>query len=77
VRKQRRTGIVTDVDLAGELYKHGYTLSAPNVKGNIRRWVRHFNKVCQAVTKEPGRPLVRRKGKYEIMVRVAVGRSGS
>src|SRR5579885_444110 len=73
MRKQRRTGFVTDVDLAGQLYKQGYSLSDPKVKGNIRRWVCHFNKVCQSVTGEPGRPLIRRKGQYEIMVKVGVG----
>jgi len=49
----------------------GYDLGDPKVNGKIRRWVCEFNRICSITTGEKARPLVRRKGKYELTVDIA------
>lgn len=69
VLQRCQSGIVRDVDLAHQLYVGGYCLTH-KVRRNISRWVCEFNTLCRSVSKEQSRPLVRRKGVYEIMVTV-------
>ena len=66
--KKRSAEDLTDNERA---VQGGYDVRDPKVKAIIRRWVCEFNKICKITTGESARPIVRRRGRYELTIEIA------